>query len=73
MPNGRAHRRLGAAAGGVAALYHARDEPFGGALVEFLGGVCGGIVGGMPPDRLDPPVSPQHRGACHSLALFLVI
>ena len=73
MPNGRTHRRLGAAAGGVAAFHYARDEPLSGVLAETLGGVCGGILGGMLPDRLDPPVSPRHRGACHSLVLLLVI
>lgn len=73
MPNGGTHRKMGAAVGGAAALYHAREEPPRGAVVEVLGGVAGGIVGGMLPDRFDPPTSPNHRGAYHSLFLLLVL
>lgn len=73
MPNGRTHRRLGAAGGGAAALYHARDEPVREMIVETIGGICGGVVGGMLPDRLDPPVSPRHRGAYHSVVLLVVL
>lgn len=73
MPNGPTHRRMGALAGGVAALYHARDEPLRGACLETLGGVFGGVLGSMLPDRLDPPTSPRHRGAYHSVLLLIAL
>jgi uncharacterized membrane protein YeaQ/YmgE (transglycosylase-associated protein family) len=73
MPNGETHRKLGAVAGGGAALYYAREQLPRGALVEVIGGVTGGVVGGMLPDRFDPPTSPNHRGAYHSVLLLLVL
>jgi uncharacterized membrane protein YeaQ/YmgE (transglycosylase-associated protein family) len=73
MPNGGMHRKLGAVAGGAAALYYARDEPPRGALIEVVGGLAGGIMGGMLPDRFDLPTSPNHRGAYHSLLLLVVL
>ena len=73
MPNGRAHRRLGAFAGGAAALWQAREEPTRELCVETIGGVVGGILGGMLPDRFDPPTSPRHRGAHHSVLLLIVL
>lgn len=73
MPNGNTHRKLGAVAGGAAALYYAREEPLRGAVVEVIGGLAGGFVGGMLPDRLDPPTSPNHRGAFHSVLLLVVL
>lgn len=29
--------------------------------------VVGGIIGGLVPDRLEPPVDPNHRGTFHSV------
>jgi membrane-bound metal-dependent hydrolase YbcI (DUF457 family) len=73
MPNGKAHRRLGAAAGGAAALYEAREEPLRDLCFEAMGGVVGGILGGVLPDRFDTPTSPRHRGAYHSVILLIVV
>src|SRR5688572_12226440 len=73
MPNGHTHRTLGAIAGGVAALYHARGEPARCMFIETLGGASGGMIAGMLPHRLDPPSNPRHRHVFHGFLLLLLI
>jgi membrane-bound metal-dependent hydrolase YbcI (DUF457 family) len=36
-------------------------------LLETLGGIAAGSLGGGIPDRIDPPTSPNHRGFGHGL------
>jgi uncharacterized membrane protein YfcA len=73
MPNGGTHRKLGALTGGAAAGYHARGESQRALVTEILGGLCGGTIGGVLPDRLDPPLSPRHRGGFHSVVVLAVL
>ena len=67
MPNGKAHAVLGAVSGGgVAACFALADER-GNLLLEGLGGIAGGYLGGLLPDLLEPSKgNPQHRRHCHS-------
>jgi tetrahydromethanopterin S-methyltransferase subunit D len=34
-----------------------------------MGGVLGGIGGGVLPDTIDTPTSPNHRAAAHSMSI----
>lgn len=73
MPNATTHKKLGAALGAIAVVHCAQDESPRDRAVEVLGGLCGGFVGGLLPDRLDPPLSPRHRAEFHSLMLLLLL
>ncbi len=65
MPNRRTHVAAGVTAGLVATLLTAQDEPGPDRIVEVLGGMIGGYLGGRAPDLLDPPLNPCHRGVAH--------
>lgn len=56
---------VGAAAGLTATLLTVQDEPARNQMVEVLGGMAGGYLGGRVPDLLDPPLNPCHRGIAH--------
>ena len=68
MPNYSTHARTGAAVGVVAAAYRAREAPTNQMLVEAIGGLLGGWVGGVLPDVLEPARHPHHRKLGHSVA-----
>ncbi|MDE3152801.1 MAG: metal-dependent hydrolase [Gemmatimonadota bacterium] len=68
MPNHRTHIRTGIAVGGLTALARAAAQPDMCCLVEALGGLAGGAIGGIAPDVLEPAISPNHRKLAHSVA-----
>ena len=69
MPNARTHFGVGAVVSALTYLANknARNEP-----VQLLGLLAVGLSGGavaLLPDMIDPPVSPNHRGIGHSIAV----
>lgn len=66
------HVAVGAVTGaGAAALVANRNNENAFELVlQVLGGFAGGWHGGALPDVLEPALTPVHRGAAHSLAMF---
>lgn len=73
MPRRDTHVTAGVAAGAVWAFYHARKEHTSDQVVEVLGGAIGGWFGGLLPDVLDPPTTPDHRDVGHGFALLLLV
>lgn len=73
MPRRDTHVTAGVAAGAVWAFYHARNEHPADQVVEVLGGAVGGWLGGLLPDFIDPPASPQHRDIAHGFILLLLV
>ena len=67
MPNGETHRLVGMAAGGGYALYRARAQTPGCLILEAVGGVVGGNIGGRLPDIFEPALHPRHRSLAHGL------
>lgn len=67
MPNRKTHVTVGAIAGCTHALYRARNEKPFHLLLEALGGLVGGYIGGRFPDIVDPPTSPNHRSIGHGV------
>ena len=69
MPNGKAHAMVGSLSGGAGALCLASADANGCPVVETVGGLIGGYVGGKLPDWLEPSLgNPRHRSHCHSWA-----
>ena len=70
MPNKRAHFWLGAVSGALSYGHRTTkrgEKPtLGGVIIH---GLAGG-VGGVAPDSLEPPTSPNHRGFLHSWSLL---
>jgi hypothetical protein len=73
MPNARIHKVTGSAVGAVYALVQAKGQPGGHVLVETLGGAAGGALGGLVPDRFDPPLWPGHRSVGHGIVPVAVV
>lgn len=65
--NGYIHRPIGAAAGATIAAVRANGQSSEITLLESLGGLVGGIVGGSLPDWVEPATWPGHRSFFHSL------
>lgn len=68
MSDGRTHRAIGTIAGGGYALATAQQQRPEHLLLEFLGGLVAGAVGGRLPDVFDPPTHPGHRSLAHGIA-----
>ena len=68
MPNRPDHVFVGTVAGLVATGFAAQREPTRQILIELVGGLVGGWLGGIAPDLLEPPDSPNHRSMAHSVA-----
>ena len=69
MPNHDVHWPVGTASGGAYALYMGYGQPLWYVVAETAGGAVGGFAGGVLPDRIDTPDSPQHRAEAHSMAI----
>lgn len=69
MPNRDVHTKVGVVAGGSYALYMSYGQPTWHMVAETAGGVLGGFAGGVVPDLIDTPSSPQHRAEAHSVAI----
>lgn len=68
MPNRRTHKLAGGVTGCLAALAHERGWTRPEDRTAFaLGALVGGAAGGVLPDVLDPPTSPNHRQTAHGL------
>lgn len=74
MPNRDLHRPTSTIAGGIYAGCRARrryrrtPQPLPAIVVESTGGIVGGWLGGILPDVIDPPTSPDHRNFGHGMA-----
>lgn len=66
--NRNQHVIMGALAGASVYFAHRKfmnlQPNLGGTIISAIGGAIGGIL----PDVLEPPVNPNHRGPCHSIA-----
>jgi hypothetical protein len=63
MPRRRAHAAVGALCGFILSLY---IQPQGvHPLAALFFALLLGLVGGLLPDRLEPPIHPGHRDAFH--------
>lgn len=67
MPNGRTHGRVGIVSGGVSAALRSVNQPPEQRILEVIGGMGGGYVGGRLPDWLEPAYCGWHRQFCHSV------
>ena len=67
MPNRKTHERVGMVTGMVAASVFVPEQPGWYSAASILGGLLGGKGGGLLPDRLDLPTSPNHRGPAHGV------
>ena len=68
MPNGRTHQVVGTLAGGGYAYARSRTQTPGAVLVETIGGMIGGNLGGRLPDVFEPALHPNHRAMAHGIA-----
>lgn len=73
MPNRSAHLAAAVPIGTMIAAHKACELSGLQYLAEVAGGAIGGAAGGLCPDWVDPPISPFHRGAGHSLAVSCVL
>jgi hypothetical protein len=67
MPNKAKHISVAMPVGAAYAAIQANNInglPF---VLEVAGGALGGVVGGVLPDRFDPPLHPWHRSLGHGL------
>src|SRR4051812_39582043 len=67
MPRRRTHAVVGTAIGGAAGLLTANTLPEQHKAVHVAFALLGGFVGGQLPDAIEPALSPNHRGAFHSV------
>lgn len=69
MPNAETHFGVGAGASVLTYLINKKSRNEQAQLQEILAvGLFGGAVA-LLPDIIDPPLSPDHRGIGHSIAL----
>lgn len=67
MPNKYVHRPVGAGAGYAASFYCSKGLPARERNIEAISAAVGGYLGAAAPDWIDPPTSPNHRSAGHSI------
>jgi hypothetical protein len=65
MPNCPFHIATSTPAGAGYAFYKANNQSDLAKLLETAGGALGGYLGGILPDRIDPPFHPGHRSLGH--------
>lgn len=73
MPNRNTHLAVAVPLGTIAAAHKAREMNGLQYIAEVAGGTIGSVLGGLGPDRMDPPTSPLHRGIGHSIAVSCVL
>jgi hypothetical protein len=72
MPRRKTHVRAGVISGGVVAAYRARNGSPASRILEAVGGMLGGWVGGQMPDELEPAsLGGCHRSFCHSWSALI--
>ena len=67
MPRRRTHTVVGTALGGAAGLLTASGLPEEQRAIHVAFAAFGGFIGGQLPDVIEPALSPNHRGAFHSV------
>jgi hypothetical protein len=67
MPNRAVHDVAGTAAGGLLAVLMAGEQPNERIFAECLGGCVAGLLASRLPDKIDPPVCPNHRDVGHAV------
>ena len=68
MARGPEHALAGAFMGGLVAARKAQSPLTSNPLAEVVGGTLGGWAFGRLPDRIEPALSPRHRGPAHAVA-----
>jgi len=68
MPNRGVHGAAGVLVGGGGAWLSSKGAQNADPFLEIVAGAVFGWAGGVLPDVLDPPDSPNHRGVAHGLA-----
>lgn len=72
MPNRKTHTAAGIAAGASVCLAKQISlKEF--SHLELLCSVFGGFLGGILPDLIDPPTSPNHRALGHSPIILILV
>ena len=71
MSSAKEHRRVGAVAGGIAAIYYAQNTAH--PIAEIVGGTIGGVIGAKAPDIIEPAIHSHHRDIAHSWATMAAI
>ena len=69
MSDGKTHKKIAMASGGVAAFLATDEKEPWKLVAETLGGVLGGLVGGKLPDIIEPAVHSWHRNVAHSVTV----
>src|SRR5580693_8539878 len=69
MPNRAVHDVAGTAAGGLLAVRMAGDQANECIFMEALGGCIGGFITSRLPDKIDPPICPNHRDVGHAVVV----
>jgi hypothetical protein len=73
MPNRRKHIITGQAASLAYSAIRSQGELPLSRILESLGGVIGGGIGGCIPDIIEPAASPGHRDIAHSFAAIAAL
>ncbi|MCK4792701.1 MAG: metal-dependent hydrolase [Desulfobacteraceae bacterium] len=68
MPNKKTHTQIGAISGMAMTICRSDGQLIEDRVLESLGGIIGGYLGGIMPDVLDPPNWPGHRSFTHSVS-----
>lgn len=68
MPNAKTHALIGLGASGLVGFVAADGLPDEARVTVTLGSLCGGLVGALAPDVLEPAIHPWHRSVFHSAA-----
>lgn len=73
MPNRVVHELAGVLAGAGGAWLSSKGARNADPFLEIVGGAIAGYAGGVVPDVIDPPDSPNHRGIAHGLAAAALV
>lgn len=68
MPKRDVHVNTGMVCGAGLAMICAQNQKPEQFIIETLGGIAGGYIGGRLPDIIEPATSPRHRDSAHSIA-----
>jgi len=69
MANRNFHLTIGGISGGGRYLLDISNKKENIHIGELMASILGGVLGGVIPDYLDPPTSPNHRALAHSVSL----
>lgn len=67
MPNRTVHDDFGTATGALTAVARAGNRPNTHVFLEAFGGCLGGFAASRLPNKIDPPIYPNHRDVAHAV------